>query len=53
MDRAHAAHGQQLPLTSCPDMGTRKGNIREEDLKKRGEGANGNGFQNGNGFLLG
>ena len=34
MDRAHAAHGQQLPPTSCPNMGT----VREEHRKKRGEG---------------
>ena len=38
MDRARAAHGQQLLPTSCPDMGTGREYVRGEDLKKRGEG---------------
>ena len=35
MDRACAVHGQQLPPTSCPDMGTRRETWRWTVEKER------------------
>ena len=49
MDRARAAHGQQMPHMSCPDMGTRREkqerNTKRNAEKDCGATENGNGFQ--------